>query len=64
MTLRLSKGKFKIKDKKSLWKNKTLYDLYKKSAMLSGGIKKIINRCNKKGLICFSTPFDENLLIF
>ena len=64
MTLRLRKGKFKIKDKKSLWNNKTLYDLYKKSAMPWEWHQKIIDRCNKKGLICFSTPFDEKSVDF
>ncbi len=64
MTLNSNKGKFVIKNKKNLWNNNSLFNLYKKSAMPWEWHKPIINHCNKKGLICFSTPFDEKSVIF
>lgn len=64
MTLKMKTGKFVIKNKKSLWRNNSLFDLYKKSAMPWSWHKPIINRCKKKGIICFSTPFDEDSVDF
>tara|TARA_B110000483_G_scaffold243518_1_gene333791 strand:+ start:505 stop:1548 length:1044 start_codon:yes stop_codon:yes gene_type:complete len=64
MTLKMKTGKFVIKNKKSLWQNNTLFNLYKKSAMPWAWHKPIIDRCKKKGIICFSTPFDEDSVDF
>ena len=64
MTLNLNKGKFTIRNKKSLWKNNSLFDLYRKSAMPLEWHEPIFNHCKKKGLICFSTPFDEESVNF
>ena len=60
MTLNANNKYFKIKDKKSLWYNKNLYDLYKKAALPYSWYKDIFAEAEKNELICFSTPFDEN----
>ena len=47
MTLDLKKNEFLIKEKNSLWKNSTLYDLYKKSAMPWSWQKKLFSIAKK-----------------
>jgi pseudaminic acid synthase len=60
MTLNCDNKFFLIKDKKSLWYRKNLYDLYKKAALPYSWYKEIFAEARKCGIICFSTPFDEN----
>ena len=60
MTLNCDNKFFLIKDKKSLWYKKNLYDLYKKAALPYSWYKEIFAEAKKCGIICFSTPFDEN----
>ena len=57
MTLKLKKDDFLIKEKKSLWSNSYLFDLYKKSSMPWAWQKKLFPLIKKKGLIPFSSPF-------
>jgi len=64
MTLNLSRGEFFIKDKKSLWKGTSLYELYKQAATPWEWHKPIFERCKKLGLIGFSTPFDATAVDF
>lgn len=58
ITLNIKNKNFFISDKKSLWKNNYLYDLYKKGATPWEWTSKIFNYAKKKEIICFSTPFD------
>lgn len=64
MTLNLSKDEFFIQDSSSLWKGKSLYDLYTEAATPWDWHEAIIKRCEKHGMICFSTPFDESAVDF
>jgi len=57
-------GALKIKDKNSLWYGRELYDLYKEAYTPWEWHKLIFQRARKKGLIAFSTPFDETAVDF
>lgn len=59
ITLNVKNKNFFINDKNSLWKNNYLYDLYKKGSTPWEWTSKIFKYAQKKGIICFSTPFDE-----
>lgn len=52
-------GLFDIKDEKSLWKGRNLYDLYKEAMTPYEWHKPIFEYAKELGIICFSTPFDE-----
>ncbi len=62
MTINSKRKEFKIK--KGLWKNYTLYDLYKSAKTPLDWHKKIFTHCKKVGITCFSTPFDESAVDF
>ena len=64
MTIKSNRKEFLITDKKNLWKNKTLYELYKKGETPLSWHKKIFDRAKKNKLICFSSPFDETAVDF
>ena len=64
ITMRASRKEFFIKDKKNLWKNNSLFDLYKKAHTPWAWHKKIFERAQKKKLIYFSSPFDESAVDF
>lgn len=64
MTLDLQKNEFFISDEKSLWKGKSLYELYKLAHTPWEWHKTIFERCKEKGIICFSTPFDSTSVDF
>ncbi len=64
MTLNINNKNFKINEKKSLWKGKKLYDLYKESSMNWQWQKKLFAYARKCKLLPFSTPFGENSLRF
>ena len=64
LTINSSKKDFIINDKKSLWKNQQLYSLYKKAHTPWNWHKKIFDYCNKKKIICFSSPFDISAVNF
>jgi N-acetylneuraminate synthase len=64
MTLKSKNKDFLIKDKKSLWYGKYLYELYQKGSMPWEWHKEIFEICKKKKIICFSTPFDETAVDF
>lgn len=53
-----------IIDKKSPWKGKDLYELYKKGSTPWKWHKKIFSYAKKLGLIAFSTPFDASSVDF
>jgi len=64
MTLDVKEGEFFIDDEKSLWKGKSLYDLYKIAYTPWEWHKPIMDRANELGMLCFSTPFDDTALDF
>jgi pseudaminic acid synthase len=64
MTINSSRPEFFIKDKRDLWKNNSLYDLYKKAYTPWSWHKKIFKYAKKKKIICFSSPFDETAVDF
>lgn len=52
-------GAYTITDKNSLWYGRDLYNLYKEAHTPWEWHKAIFARAKEKGIICFSTPFDE-----
>ena len=58
MTLDLNSKDFLIKD--GLWKDRTLYDLYKEAFTPFDWHKKLFDYANQLGITIFSTPFDES----
>ncbi len=64
LTINSKNSDFLISDSKSLWKGKTLYDLYKEAYTPWEWHEKIFKRCNELSMLCFSTPFDETAVDF
>src|SRR3989338_282807 len=64
MTLKVEREEFYIRDPKSLWAGRHLYDLYHEAYTPWEWHKPIIERAKEKKLICFSTPFDETAVDF
>lgn len=64
MTIDKSDGEFFIADKNSLWQGESLYNLYKKAYTPWEWHKPIFDRCKEKGIIGFSTPFDDTSVDF
>jgi len=64
ITIDYDKDEFFISDPSSLWKGRSLYDLYKDAYTPWEWHKPIFDRCKELGLICFSTPFDETAVDF
>lgn len=64
ITLDVSEGEFFIEDKNSLWKGKTLYDLYQEAHTPWEWHEPIMKRAEELGMICFSTPFDDTAVDF
>lgn len=64
MTLDVSKKEFYINDPKSLWKNHTLYELYRKAYTPWEWHEPIMRRARELGILCFSSPFDSSSLEF
>ena len=59
MTLDIAEGEFVINDPKSLWKGRNLYDLYREAHTPWDWHAPIMARAKEKGILCFSSPFDE-----
>lgn len=64
MTLNLSENEFFISDSKSLWKGRSLYDLYAEAMTPWEWHKPIKDRCDQHGMLFFSTPFDFTAVDF
>ena len=64
MTLDIAEREFFINDPDSLWKGKSLYDLYKEAYTPWEWHKPIFEHCRELGLIYLSTPFDETAVDF
>jgi len=58
------KGAYTINDSNSLWNGKELYDLYSEAYTPWEWHKAIFNRAKEKGIIAFSSPFDETAVDF
>lgn len=64
ITLDVRDGDFFIRDEDSLWKGRSLYDLYEEAHTPWDWHQPIMERARSKGLICFSAPFDETAVDF
>jgi pseudaminic acid synthase len=64
MTLDINVREFFIEDPRSLWKGRSLYDLYQEAHTPWDWHKPIFDRCRERGMICFSTPFDDTAVDF
>lgn len=64
MTLDLKDKEFLISDDNSIWKGRSLYDLYKEAHTPWDWHEPIFRRAKELGLIAFSTPFDETAVDF
>lgn len=58
------KGAYTIDDSNSLWNGQELYDLYKMAYTPWEWHKSIFDRAKEKGMIAFSSPFDETAVDF
>jgi pseudaminic acid synthase len=57
-------GAHTITDENSLWKGKELYDLYKEAYTPWEWHQPIFNRAKERGILAFSSPFDETAVDF
>jgi pseudaminic acid synthase len=64
MTIDSKEGDFFIDAAESLWKGRTLYDLYQEAHTPWEWHKPIFDRCRKLGMIGFSSPFDFTAVDF
>jgi N-acetylneuraminate synthase len=64
MTLDLDEREFRIADEKSLWKGRSLYDLYGEAHTPWEWHKTIFDRASELGMLAFSTPFDHTAVEF
>lgn len=64
MTLDIEEGDFFIDDPSSLWKGASLYKLYQEAYTPWEWHESIFKRCRERGIIPFSTPFDETAVDF
>ena len=64
MTIDIDTGEFSISDKDSLWKGETLYHLYEKAHTPWEWHTAIFERCKERGIVGFSTPFDDTSVDF
>lgn len=64
ITLDVKDGDFFVADEQSLWKGRSLHDLYTQAYTPWEWHAPIMARARARGLICFSTPFDETAVDF
>ncbi len=64
LTIDCRENEFFIGDKSSLWYGKSLYELYQEAYTPWEWHKPIMEHCRKRGLICFSSPFDFTAVDF
>jgi len=64
MTLDLGEREFRISDERSLWKGKSLHELYQQAYTPWEWHKPIFERAAELGMAAFSTPFDETAVNF
>jgi N-acetylneuraminate synthase len=58
------KDAYTITDKKSLWYGRDLCDLYQEAHTPWEWHKALFDRAKERGILCFSTPFDETAVDF
>lgn len=59
MTLNVNKGEFFVAEPDSIWKGESLYSLYEKAHTPWEWHKPIFERARERGIVAFSTPFDD-----
>jgi N-acetylneuraminate synthase len=64
LTIDVSHGEFNINDTNSLWKGRNLYELYQEAMTPWEWHKALFDRAKEKGVLCFSTPFDDTAVDF
>ncbi len=64
MTIDKDDGEFFIDNPNSLWQGTSLYKLYQKAYTPWEWHEAIFRRCRERGIIGFSTPFDETAVDF
>jgi pseudaminic acid synthase len=64
LTLDVERGEFVIDDPGSLWNGESLHRLYEQAYTPWEWHQAIFDRANERGLIAFSTPFDESAVDF
>ncbi len=64
MTLDIREREFVISDPGSLWAGKSLYELYAEAATPWDWHEAIFQRARERGIIAFSTPFDDTAVDF
>lgn len=64
MTLDSNSGDFSVTDSSSLWAGKSLYQLYQEAFTPWEWHDPIFKRCKERGIVGFSTPFDETAVDF
>lgn len=64
ITLNVRGGDFEIRDQASLWAGQNLHDLYAKAHTPWEWHGPIMNRARQRGMLCFSSPFDESAVDF
>lgn len=64
MTLDLSEGEFFISDPQSLWAGQSLHQLYQQAYTPWEWHSPIMERAKSRGILCFSSPFDESAVDF
>jgi pseudaminic acid synthase len=64
ITLDVDRPEFRIEDPDSLWAGETLHSLYEKAYTPWEWHAPIFSRAKERGMIAFSTPFDESAVDF
>jgi pseudaminic acid synthase len=64
ITIDCDNPEFVINDPKSVWNGKNLYALYQEASTPYSWHEAIFKKCAERGVICFSTPFDETAVDF
>lgn len=64
MTIKSDAPEFNIRDPKSLWNGRSLYDLYEEASTPYEWHEPIFQRCRDLGMIPLSTPFDPTAVDF
>ncbi|MEX1153174.1 pseudaminic acid synthase [Parvibaculum sp.] len=64
MTLDIGEGDFFVDDPKSIWKGQSLHALYQKAYTPWEWHQPIFEHARKRGMVAFSSPFDESAVDF
>lgn len=64
ITLNVKTNEFWVSDQENLWQGQSLHQLYQKASTPWEWHQELFNYCHDKGLLCFSSPFDESAVDF